>query len=354
MITESSERPLAAYGAGGQWTYGLCFAEFAVNCIYSLTPFKGECFVIERSGHLPEHSMETNLNHRCPVCWADHAKHHKTIETAEYCECISCGSIFADAETIKRAEAGTLRPYDESYWAEEITAARSRSYGSIVTRVGEVFLYARRPISRFLDISCGGGMLLDAIEVLAPEISERFYGIEPFPPPEQYRTKSPRFQVGFIDSLEGRFDAGVCIEVIEHLAPTVLRSLVRSLARKSNPQALYYFNSAQPSYVKEIDPGYIDPFKRGHVVSYSIAGVTTIFAEAGFTVLPIPGRSFGFLAEYGQAPEKTPDAVMSRIWAPDSENAASLRGSRFGNLLYSSAVEAAQMYFYQFRLKALR
>jgi hypothetical protein len=41
MATESSERPLAAYGAGGKWTYGLLFAEFGGNSIHSLTTSSG-------------------------------------------------------------------------------------------------------------------------------------------------------------------------------------------------------------------------------------------------------------------------------------------------------------------------
>jgi hypothetical protein len=75
-----------------------------------------------------------------------------------------------------------------------------------------------------------------------------------------------------LDSLESTFDAGVCIEVIEHLTPATLRTLVAQLAGRSRPGSLYLFNSGQPAFVEQEDPAYLDPHGRGHVVSYSIAG----------------------------------------------------------------------------------
>lgn len=283
----------------------------------------------------------------CPVCSHGESRHFANVKEARFNECLSCGSLFVDPETMARAFSGELRPYDKTYWSEELKAARERSYGSTLTRVGEVFLYARRPIKKFLDISCGGGALLDAISEVAPEISSLFYGIEPFPPPEEFVTNQPGFRKGFVHDLEDFFDAGICIEVIEHLTPAILESLVSSLASRSRQGALYYFNSAQPSFVKKHDPGYLDPFNRGHVVSYSLKGIKRIFERHRFNVLPIPGRDFGFLAEFNSDASAEPNDVMNRIWTPVPENLGALRSARFGSLLHSSAVEAAQMYFYQ-------
>lgn len=128
-----------------------------------------------------------------------------------------------------------------------------------------MFLLARWPIHAFLDI--GAGYLLDALETLLPELSGMFHAVELFPPPMPHRTNHPNYVIGSVGDLNRNFDAGVCIEVIEHLTPATLAKLVRQLAQRSNPDALYLFNSAQPSFVETQDRGYLDPLKRGHVVS---------------------------------------------------------------------------------------
>ncbi len=240
--------------------------------------------------------------------------------------------------------AGEARQYDADYWKEELSSARQRGYGASLIRAAEVFLYARRPIRRFLDVSCGAGTLLDAAAEMLPEAADIFWGIEPFPPPPEFRARHPNYRIGFLADLEGRFDGGVCIEVIEHLPPSILASMLGQLAAVSEPGALWYFNSAQPSFVLRDDPGYLDPFRRGHIASYSIEGLRHVFGAAGFTVHALPGRDWAFLAEYGEHHAMDGNALLTRVWTMLPENRALLRQGRFGELLLAAGMEGARCY----------
>jgi hypothetical protein len=141
-----------------------------------------------------------------------------------------------------------------------------------------------------------------------------------------------------------RFDAGVCIEVIEHLAPATLRAMVAQLAMVSRPGSLYLFNSGQPEFVQREDPGYLDPHGRGHIVSYSLAGAATIFAPAGFNIIELPGRAWAFLAEFGPQQRVDADALIARLWQPVPDNLSMLRSARFGELIRTAGIEAARAY----------
>jgi len=199
-------------------------------------------------------------------------------------------------------------------------------------------------VRRFLDVSCGAGTLLDTAAELMPEIAGTFWGIEPFPPPPAYRATHPNYRIGFLRDLEGRFDGGTCIEVIEHLPPPVLRSMLVELAAVSEPDALWFFNSAQPDFVINTDPGYLDPFKRGHVASYSVEGLRPVFAEAGFTLHALPGRDWAFLAEYAQRPPEDSTALLDRVWRIHPDNRKALESARFGPLLLAAGMEGARCY----------
>jgi hypothetical protein len=250
----------------------------------------------------------------------------------------------AEPGFLARVDAGEVGNYQDEYWDFEMAAAKERCYGSTLLRVAEVFYYARRPIGKFIDIGTGSGLLLDAVSTLLPSLRDRFHGIELFPPPVEYRSGHPNYQIGTLGDLNDRFDAGVCIEVIEHLTPATLRSLGGQLAARSAPGALYYFNSGQPAFVEQENPGYLDPTKTGHIASYSIAGLTHIFAPLGFNVIALPGRTWAFLLEYGPPAAVGCAELLDRLWNPVPENMQALAGDPFGNMIRAMGLESARCY----------
>jgi hypothetical protein len=179
---------------------------------------------------------------------------------------------------------------------------------------------------------------------LLPEAIERFHAVELFPPPLPCRTANPNYFVGTLADGSRTFDAGVCIEVIEHLRPSVLRALAAELASVSRPGSLYLFNSGQPDFVEREDPNYLDPHGRGHIASYSLAGAASIFGPAGFNVIALPNRTWAFLAEFGTAKPVDGHALIARLWQPVPENVSMLRAARFGELLRVAGIDTARAY----------
>lgn len=280
----------------------------------------------------------------CPICCGGMLQPLRVLDGVAYLRCDGCGSILAERAFMARTMTGEGRSYDDSYWATEMSAVRERNHGASLIRIAEVFHYARRPVRRFLDVSTGAGTLLDAAAELVPEIADTFWGIEPFPPPPRYRARHPHYRIGHLRDLDGRFDGGTCIEVIEHLPPDVLKAMVGELAAVSEPGALWYFNSAQPSFVLRDDPGYLDPHLRGHVASYSVEGLRHVFAAAGFTVHALPGRDWAFLAEHGTHPAQDANTLLDRVWTILPENRDRLDSARFGPLLRAAGQEGARCY----------
>jgi SAM-dependent methyltransferase len=279
----------------------------------------------------------------CPICGRE-AHDFRTVDAVRYFRCAGCGSLFAHPDFLAQVEAGTARKYESDYWESELEAARQRSFGPAIARMAEVVRLARLPMTRMVDIGSGPGFLLDALQELVPSLAARVFGIELFPPAEAYRTRHPNYRIGSIADLDGLFDGGLCIEVIEHLTPTILRGMIAQLAQKSTPGALYFFNSAQPSFVEAVDPQYLDPYRRGHVVSWSIAGARKIFEPSGFNVIELPGRDWAFLAEFGPPRTVDIDTLWSWLWRPITSNAAIASNDRFGSLFEAIGLESARCY----------
>lgn len=217
-------------------------------------------------------------------------------------------------------------------------SAAERSSGSSLARVAEIFLFSRRPIERFLDIGAGAGLLLDNLSACLPDKSDMFYGVELFPPMQHSSHKN--YITGGVAELTGLFDAGVCVEVIEHLTPKMLIALVRDLASISQQDSIYLFNTGMDKYVRNEDPAYLDPLGRGHIVSYSINGVRHIFSQHGFTIIELPGRSWAFLAEYKPTESQ---ALDMRLQTPLPSNIDILKTN---NLLYVAGFESARSYYF--------
>jgi hypothetical protein len=279
----------------------------------------------------------------CPICDAP-GNFLRTVDDVPFFRCAGCGSLYAHPDFLAAVDRGDAANYGDAYWAAELASARQRSYGGSIVRVAETLRLSRIPVRRFIDIGSGPGYLLDALAALLPNIAGLFHGIELLPPPLADRSTHPNYRIGTIADLDGSFDAGVCIEVIEHLTPGILCVLVRELAARSAPGAIYFFNSAQPSFVEQTDPGYLDPKARGHIVSWSIDGAREIFAPAGFNVIPIPGRDWAFFAEFGPARTVSVEDLLSWLWQPVPDNLALFRHDAFGPLLETIGAESARCY----------
>jgi hypothetical protein len=185
---------------------------------------------------------------------------------------------------------------------------------------------------------------LDAVDALMPAATQIFHAVELFPPEKNFRIKRPNYWLGSVGDMPIKFGAGVCIEVIELLTPRILNSLVKDLASKSNTGAVFYFGSGQPAYVNNENPEYLDPYGRGHVVSYSLLGISKVFNKYGFNIIPLPGRDWAFLAEYGPEFLLSAEELLTRIWTALPANVSRLKDPIFGPLMYSVGIESARCY----------
>lgn len=312
--------------------------------VWSLAALKSATRVRTRTAPDRRFDLARAAAVKCAVCHEPAAQPFRTIDGIAYHKCLSCGCILAEPGFLDRVDAGLVGNYHDDYWTFEMAAAKERCYGSTLVRVAEIFYYARRPIRKFIDIGAGSGLLLDAVSTLLPSLSDRFHGIELFPPPEAHRSRHPNYKIGTLGDLDDSFDAGVCIEVIEHLTPATLRALGSQLAARSAPGALYYFNSGQPAFVEQENPGYLDPTKTGHIASYSIAGLTHMFAPLGINVIALPGRAWAFLLEYAPPATVGCAELFHRLWNPLPENMQALAGDPYGNMVRAMGLEGARCY----------
>jgi hypothetical protein len=281
----------------------------------------------------------------CPVCGRGPEAWWATVEGYDYSRCASCGSIHIDADVLREIDDGrVLVTYAENYWEAELPSARERAFGAALARMAEVMYYARIPVRTFLDIGTGPGYFLDAVAAHLPNNRFIFYGVEKFPPPEEYRTKSSHYRTGEIGETGLCCDAGLCMEMIEHLTPTMLSELFRALATVSNDRAIYLFNTGMPEFVMHEDPGYLDPVRRGHIVSYSAAGVQAIATAHGFRVCPIPGKTWAFVAELHPSSKVDPQELVNRIWSPVRENIEVLDDPDMGSVLKILGQETVRAY----------
>jgi len=264
------------------------------------------------------------------------------VEGLNYYECPNCACIFLQRDVIDLADAGRpIQIYDQAYWQAEMAGAWQRSYGPALARVAEAILYTRIPINRFVDIGTGPGFLLDALSTYLPSSRRKFFGVEAFPPAK--RSSHENYVHGGLADAGHLFEAGACIEVAEHLTPMMLASLASDLARASVAGSLYIFNTGLADFVKNEDQGYLDPYRRGHIMSYSFKSLEMIFEPRGFTVRPISGKSWAFTIEYQSNWDKNED-ITHRIWRPCPENKAMLHDPVMGSAMYVLGMDTARAY----------
>jgi len=279
----------------------------------------------------------------CVLCGRT-AAHFRQVDGVEYYECDHCDFIFADPELLARIDAGLpCRDYDEDYWQAELASARERSYGSSLARSAEAMLYCRLPITRFLDIGTGPGYLLDALSTYLPSNRARFFGVEKFPPADEYQTRHENYLRSDLADVEEKFECGVCVEVIEHLTPAMAHNLASALAAVSVPGSLFLFNTGLTDYVKHEDGAYLDPYRRGHITSWSVTAAKAVFGPVGFNVHPLPGKTWAFVIERsGGDDEGLP--MPNRIWSPAPSNLGILNDPAMGSVMYLLGLESARAY----------
>jgi len=281
----------------------------------------------------------------CPCCTSQNVRFLKNSDGYDYYQCLDCHSLFIDVQYIHKIDAGfNIVKYEEGYWKSELNSAWERSYGPALARVAEAIYYCRIPINKFLDIGTGPGYLLDAIGRLLPARADVFYGVELFPPDPQFRTQSKNYIMGDLGDLTDKFDCGICVEVIEHLTPTMLSGIFKKLASVSNPGALYIFNTGMPEYVLNEDMGYLDPTRRGHIVCYSHQAIDLLAGKYGFTVHKIIGKTWAFAVEYSQKNMPSSEDIRDRIWTALDHNLNILTDPNMGSVLKVLGLDTARAY----------
>lgn len=286
-------------------------------------------------------AMETKL---CPICKSRKIKLFITVTAYSYYECGDCEVIFISPEVLEEMDKGNfLIEYNNNYWKDELYAARERSWGTSLARVAEVFLYARLRIDKFIDIGSGPGLILDALNYQLPSSKMVFYANELFPPANDACTKNINYHKGSFLDFDFDFDAGTCIEVIEHITPLMLRTMMEELATKSKPNSIYIFNTGLVDFIKKEDIGYLDPTVRGHVMGWSIKGLQILLSPIGFKILPIPGKSWAFIAEFKPI-HGFVQPIIDRIWKVLPDNKNILYDKKTGDLMYLLGLETARAY----------
>lgn len=280
----------------------------------------------------------------CPCCNGE-SKLLKNVDNYDYFICNKCKTIFIDNAIIDKIDRDSdfiLREYNKYYWQDELSSSRERSFGVALARMAEAIYYSRVPIRKFLDIGTGAGYFLDAISRYIPENKHIFYGVEKFPPDESLRTKSPNYIVGECGDLDFHIDGGICIEVIEHLTPNMLKKMLLQLSKISNKGAFYIFNTGMPGYVLNEDINYLDPTKRGHIVSYSTDAIRAVVNDMNFKVYDIPGKTWAFALEYDYEDQNI--NIQDRIWSALPENLKILNDKDMGSVLKVLGLETARAY----------
>jgi SAM-dependent methyltransferase len=274
----------------------------------------------------------------CPACESRQVNHFAKVDGYDYFLCDSCKLISIDPSVLAESDDGlNIRKYDAAYWEMELRAAMDRAYGQAIERTAEVIYYTRIPIKRFVDIGSGPGYFLDAINQYLPSRASRFYGVELFPPPIQHRTKHQNYLVGDLRDVSCSFDSGLCMEVAEHLTPLMLRTLLEDIVAKSNPGGCFMFNTGLSEYVQKEDPGYLDPTKRGHLVSWSVDAVRVLCEGLELDVFPIRGKRWAFVVERrsvdGERARDIGGDIRGRVWYAHPENLELLTDPEMGSVL---------------------
>jgi hypothetical protein len=108
------------------------------------------------------------------------------------------------------------------------------------------------------------------------------------------------------------------------------------------PDSIFLFNTALPHFVRSVDPGYLDPYVRGHVASYSLNAIDLLLSPFGFRVSPLQGKDWAYIVEYQPTSAAAP--MESRIWTALPENKQILTDPEMGSVLCGLGLDTARAY----------
>jgi hypothetical protein len=291
--------------------------------------------------------MLINNEKECPLCQKKTGMPLiKKVNDFSYHHCTDCDFIFIDKEILDEIDKGKqVFKYQHDYWQEEVHAARERSWGSSIARMSECFHYCRIPISRFIDIGTGPGYFLDAVDHFLPASSERFFGWELYPPEKEFRTSHKNYITGEFAGINARFQAGLCMEVVEHITPKQVYNLMRDLRDKIDNGAFFIFNTGLVEYVLKEEMDYLDPIKRGHICIWSVNALNVLLNDLGYYCYPIGKKTWAVAVEYNtNKQDRNFDPIDNRIWSILPENRKILEDKESGTVIQILGLESARAY----------
>ncbi|MEO7802885.1 MAG: class I SAM-dependent methyltransferase, partial [Ginsengibacter sp.] len=279
----------------------------------------------------------------------------KKIEKFSYHHCPDCDFIFIDQDILHDIDDGKLVfEHKHDYWEEELNSAKHRAWGSAIARMSECFHYCRIPINNFIDIGARSGFFLDAVTHFLPDSSNKFFGWEKFPPQKELQTTHENYLIADLSNINKKFQAGLCMEVIEHLTPKQVYSLLYDLRAKIDEGSFFIFNTGLVEYVLKEDSNYLDPVKRGHICIWSVKALNILLNDLGYTCYSVGQKTWAVGIEYKTKDEDLLDRnIINRIWSILPENAKILEDEHSGTVIKILGLESARAYAYDDELYLL-
>lgn len=282
---------------------------------------------------------------QCPLCRTVKDRPLiKKVDRYSYHQCIECDFIFIDYDILNSIDNGKpVFQYHQTYWKQELEAAKERSWGPAMARMSECFHYCRIPINSFIDIGSGPGYFLDAVNHFLPASSNKFFGWEKYPPQAEFQTKHQNYFTSDLKEINIQFQAGLCMEVIEHLTPKQVYNLMLDLANKTDDGAFFIFNTGLTDYVLKEDMDYLDPVTRGHISIWSVRSLNILLNELRYSCYAIGKKTWAVGIEY-KGTKQQENNIDSRIWKVLPENSKVLEDASSGSVIKILGLESARAY----------
>lgn len=279
----------------------------------------------------------------------------KKVEAFSYHHCPECDFIFIDKEILDDIDNGRqVFEHLNKYSAKELETAKERAWGSAIARMSECLHYCRIPVDRFIDIGTRSGYFLDAVTHFLPDGCNRFFGWENDPPDKEFQTTHDNYFTSDLSDINEKFQAGLCMEVIEHFTPKQVYSLLHDLKDKLDDGAFFIFNTGLVKYVLEEDIDYLDPVERGHICAWSVKALNILLNDLGYTCYPIGQKTWAVGIEYNAKNSAIKDeSIVNRIWKILPENRKILEDKNSGTVIKILGLESARAYTYDDELYLL-